>query len=172
MTTLHPLAVYILRRPGWHVRVLLAVVITLALANLPPPVAGMALWILALPYLMMVETLARILVEQRRARQDAEVDRDGRVAEVAERDIRIARLSEDLAQARALSQRSDETDGDPVYRSVGLSTVAPDWLVQAARTAYRRRLHPDVHPSHHRTQAHERYIRAEQAFERIEKLRA
>ena len=48
---------------GWRIRVWLAVVITLVLASLPVPVAGVTLWVLALPYLVMAEALARMVGE-------------------------------------------------------------------------------------------------------------
>lgn len=172
MTTLHPAAVHVLRLPGWKVRIWLAVVITLVLASLPVPVAGLTLWVLALPYLMMAETLACMVGEGHRARRLLEADHEGQVARLAGRDARIAHLERELADARAAARRASDTTGDPVYRRVGLSPSAPDWLVQAARMAYRRRLHPDVNPPKHRQQAHDRYIRAEEAFDRIEQLRA
>ena len=157
--------------PGWKVRIWLAVVITLVLASLPVPVAGLTLWVLALPYLMMAETLARMVGEGHRVRRRLEADHEGQAAQLAGRDARIAYLERELAAARASASRAADTTGDPVYRRVGLSPSAPDWLVQAARTAYRRRLHPDVHPPKHRQKAHDRFIRAEEAFTRIERLR-
>ncbi|MGH1572561.1 hypothetical protein ACRAWG_20145 [Methylobacterium sp. P31] len=172
MTNLHPTAVYVLKTPGWKIRVWLAIVLTLVLASLPVPVAGLTLWVLALPYLMMAETLARMVGEGDRARRLLEADHEGQAAQLAGRDARIKRLEGELAEVRAAAHRAANTVGNPVYRRVGLSPSAPDWLVEAARRAYRRRLHPDVHPPHHRPQAHDRYIRAEEAFERIRQLRA
>ena len=172
MTTLHPAAVYVLQMPGWRVRVWLAVVISLALAGLPLPVAGLILWVSALPYLMMAEALARMVGEAHRGRRLLEADHERQVAELVRRDARISHLEGELVNARAAARRAADTNDDPVYRRVGLSPSAPNWLVQAARTAYRRRLHPDVHPPQHRQQAHDRYIRAEEAFERIGRLRA
>ena len=172
MTTLHPAAVYVLQMSGWRVRVWLAVVISLALAGLPLPVAGLTLWVSALPYLMMAEALARMVGEAHRVRRLLEADHERQAAQLVRRDARIAHLEGELADARAVARRAADTNGDPVYRRVGLSPSAPDWLVQAARMAYRRRLHPDMHPAQHRQQAHDRYIRAEEAFERIGRLRA
>jgi hypothetical protein len=157
--------------PGWKVRVWLAVVITLVLASLPVPFAGLILWVLALPNFMMAEALARMVGEEHRARRLLKADHEGQAAQLVERDAQIAHLEGELAAARASASRAADTTGDPVYRRVGLSPSAPDWLVQAARTAYRRRLHPDVHPPQHRQKAHDRYIRAEEAFARIERLR-
>lgn len=171
MTTLHPAAVHVLRMPGWKVRIWLAVVITLVLANLPVPVAGLILWVLAVPYLMMAEALARMVGEGQRTRRRLEAEHEGQAAKLARRDAQIAHLEGELADARAVACRTADTTGDPSYRRVGLSPAAPDWLVQAARTAYRRRLHPDVHPPHHRQRAHDRFIRAEEAFEQIARLR-
>ncbi|WP_462118944.1 J domain-containing protein [Methylorubrum extorquens] len=55
---------------------------------------------------------------------------------------------------------------DPLYHSLGLHPGSPDWLVVAARRAFRTRLHPDRHPRH-RQQAHERFTRAEAQFDLI-----
>lgn len=172
MSTLHPIAIRILSVPGWRLRVWLAIVITLVLASLPVPVAGLTLWVLALTCLRMAETLARMVGEAHRARRLLEADHEGQTAQLVRRDSQIAHLEGELADARAAAHHAADMAGDPVFRRVGLSPSAPDWLVQAARTAYRRRLHPDVHPPQHRQQAHDRYIRAEEAFARIGQLRA
>lgn len=170
--TPNAIEIAILRMPGWVLRLGLAVTMLIVLTTLPLMVAGPVLWVLALRYVRLTEIVVEELCAQCHARQQLEVDRDGHAALVVERDARIMALEADLAAARVSVRRTVEQEGDPVYRRVGLSPSAPDWLVQAARTAYRRRLHPDVHPPHHRQQAHDRYIRAEESFERIGRLRA
>ena len=171
MTTLHPAAFRVLRMPGWKVRIWLAVVITLALGSLPGPVAGLALWVLALPYLMMAETLARMVGEGHQARRSLEAEHQGHISLLAERDTRIAALEADLARAGVVSGVGTETKEQRLYGQVGLCPGAPDFLVLAARRAFRSALHPDRHPRHAR-RAHERYLRAQAIFDEIEKLRA
>lgn len=171
MTALNPIELQILRLSGWRVRVWVAVAIFAVLTTLPLRVSSIVLWLAALPYLGLIETLACMVGECHRARRLLEVDHEEQATLLVEREARIAHLESELANAQAAIRRSANTTGDPVYRRVGLSPSAPNWLVQAARTAYRRRLHPDMHPPRHRQQAHDCYIRAEEAFERIERLR-
>jgi hypothetical protein len=172
VTKLHPIAICILEMPGWRLRVWLAIVIILVMANLPATFAGLILWFLALPYLVMTDTLARMVVDSSWSRRRLEADHEDQAHQSDPRDAWIARLEVELADARAATHHVGGTNVDPVYRRVGLHPSAPDWLVQAPRTAYRRRLHQDVHPLRHRQQAHDRYIRAEEALERIGRLRA
>ena len=58
-----------------------------------------------------------------------------------------------------------------IFRKVGLHPGAPEFLVLAARKAFRLALHPDRHPEH-RQEAHNRFIKAEAAFDKIARLRA
>ena len=162
----------VLKMPGWGLRLGLAVTVFIVLMTLPLVIAGPVLWVLASRYIRLTEIVVEELREQCHARRQLEVDRNRHAVMLAEREAYIRTLKADLTAAQVSARRTVERDGDPVYRRVGLSPSAPDWLVQAARTAYRRRLHPDVHPPHHRPQAHDRYIRAEEAFERIGRLRA
>lgn len=171
MTNLHPAAVYVLKMPRWKVRVWLAVVITLVLTSLPGPVAGLALWMLALPYLMMAETLARMIGEAHRERRRLEAEHEGRISLLVERDTRIAALEADLVQSRSASTTHRETAEQVIFRKVGLHPGAPEFLVLAARKAFRLALHPDRHPRH-RQEAHDRFIEAEATFDKIARLRA
>lgn len=77
---------------------------------------------------------------------------------------RIAELERDLAAAR-VAVRPVQTP-NPLYHRVGLHEGSPAFLIEAARKAFRARLHPDRHPQH-REEAHQRFIQAEQAFDRI-----
>lgn len=162
----------LLRMPGRIMRLGLAITLGVILTNLPVLLAGPVLWVLGSLYVSLTEIIVEELREVHQALRCLEAGRDAHAGVLAERDARIEILETDLAAARFSARRIVEQDGNPVYRRVGLSPSAPDWLVQAARTAYRRRLHPDVHPAHHRQQAHDRYIRAEEAFERIGRLRS
>lgn len=77
---------------------------------------------------------------------------------------RVAELERDLAAARA-AVRPAQTP-NPLYHRVGLHEGSPTFLIEAARKAFRARLHPDRNPQH-RKQAHQRFVQAEQAFDRI-----
>lgn len=172
MTALHPIALRILSVPGCRLRVWLLVVITLTLAGLPLPIAGLVLWIGGLLGMTLMETVAVMIREQHQAQRRLEVERDQReqAAALAVRDAQIASLSAELASARANSGARQETDEERTFRHVGLHSRAPDFLITAARRAYRSRLHPDRHPRQ-RSEALDRYLKAEAAFERIAELR-
>lgn len=146
----------VLKMPGWGLRLGLAVTMVIVLVTLPLMVAGPVLWVLASHYIRLTEIVVEELGQQCRTRRRLEEDQEDHAVMLAERDTRIKTLEADLTAARVSAGRTAERDGDPVYRRVGLSPSAPDWLVKAARTAYRRRLHPDVHPPHHRPQAHDK----------------
>lgn len=172
MTTIHPIAIRILNVPGWQLRVWLAVMITLALMSLPLPVAGLVLWIGGLLGMALMEAIAAMIREQHQAQRRLEVDRDRweRAAALAERDAKIASLAAELAVARSNSGARQETDYERTFRQVGLHPRAPEFLIKAARRAYRSHLHPDRHPRH-RSEAQDRYLKAEAVFEEIAKLR-
>ncbi|MGH1589018.1 hypothetical protein ACRBEV_12445 [Methylobacterium phyllosphaerae] len=172
MTALHPIAIRILSMPGWRLRVWLLVVITLTLAGLPLPIAGLVLWIGGMLGMILMETVAAMIREQHQAHRQLEVDRDRReqAAALAVRDAQIASLAAKLATARSTSGARPETDEERTFRQVGLHPRAPEFLVKAARRAYQITLHPDRHPRH-REKAHQRYLDAEAAFERIAELR-
>lgn len=172
MTTLHPIAIRILSMPGWRLRVWLAVVITIVLAGLPLPIAGLVLWVGSLLGMTLMETVAAMIREQHQAQRQLDVDRERRrqAVALAARDAQIEALKADLAQARSNFGARQETDNERTFRQVGLHPQAPAFLVTAARRAYRLTLHPDKH-TRHRAEAHSRYLKAEAAFERIAELR-
>jgi len=64
-----------------------------------------------------------------------------------------------------------ETPTQRLYRMVGLHEGCPDFLLQAARTAYRKALHPDGQPEWHRAEAERRFKQAEEVFAAIKRLR-
>ncbi|WP_091927902.1 hypothetical protein [Methylobacterium sp. yr668] len=78
---------------------------------------------------------------------------------------RIAELERDLAAART-AVRPAQTP-NPLYHRIGLHEGSPTFLIEAARRAFRARLHPDRHPPRHRAEAHRRFVQAEQTFDRI-----
>lgn len=168
--SLTPFEVRILSLPGWHPRLWLAVTIAAALATLPLMIGGPVIWVLSMQFVMLSESLGRVLGEHHWARRRVETERDENAALLAERNAQIASLKAELAQARSNSGVRQETDEERTYRHVGLHPRAPEFLVTAARRAYRSRLHPDRHPGH-RSEANSRYLKAEAAFERIAELR-
>ena len=73
-----------------------------------------------------------------------------------------------IEDALRATRPADELDpSTAIYRRVGLSPVAPEWLVLAARRAYRAKLHPDRHPEHHKREADLRFKLAEATFDEI-----
>jgi hypothetical protein len=172
LTTLHLVTIRILSMPGWRLRVWLFVGITLVLVELPLPIAGLVLWIGGLLGMSLIDTIADMIREQHQAQRQLEVDRDRweQAAALAEREAQIASLAAELASARSNSAARRESDEERTFRQVGLHPRAPEFLVKAARRAYRVALHPDRHPRH-REKAHQRYLDAETAFDRIAELR-
>jgi hypothetical protein len=93
-------------------------------------------------------------------------------------DRRIEELTGELQNAKAALEAAGEelrrrrADGeDPLYHRVGLSKDAQNWLIADCRRSFRRKLHPDSHPAHRKQACHERFVEAEQVFDRIYLLR-
>lgn len=168
--TLTPFEIRILSLPGWHLRLWLSVTIAAALATLPLVIAGPVIWVFSMQFVMLAESLSRVLGDHRRAQRRADITLERHAALLAERDAQIASLAAELASARSNSGTRQETDEKCAFRQVGLHPRAPEFLVKAARRAYRVALHPDRHPRH-REKAHQRYLDAETAFDRIAELR-
>ena len=99
-----------------------------------------------------------------------ELQRDLKEAleKVATLQSRNERLERDLQVARAAQAHSRSS---PLYRRVGLDESAPDWVVKAVRAAYRKRLHPDVHPETWKAEAERRFKAAEAVFAEIRRVR-
>ena len=64
-----------------------------------------------------------------------------------------------------------KASADPVHADVGLHQSAPDFLVRAARTAFRKAHHPDTRPQSEKSAAEEMFKRNEAAFERLFRMR-
>jgi hypothetical protein len=73
-------------------------------------------------------------------------------------------------QERKLAAASART-GNALFRRVGLDEGCPDFVLKAARTAYRRQLHPDTRPAHEKAEAERRFKEAEIVFDSLFKLR-
>lgn len=155
---------------GWQPRVWLAIAIVVVLAGLPLPIAVVTLWLAALASMAMTKTLARMLNEQHSVRQQLEAERGRQASQIVQQATEIVELKADLERARVVSSSAQETEAHRIYRRVGLHPQAPEFLVAAARRAFRSALHPDRHPRH-RKAAHDRFLKAEAAFKRIAELR-
>jgi hypothetical protein len=64
-----------------------------------------------------------------------------------------------------------DTPARRLYAKVGLHEGCPNFVLQAARTAYRKALHPDGQPERHRADARRRIIEAKGVFDEIRRLR-
>jgi signal transduction histidine kinase len=83
----------------------------------------------------------------------------------------LARLLQD-ARSEVDGLRSQTAPGtDPGHAKVGLHQSAPDWLVKAARTAWRKHNHPDVRPAHAKASAEAAFKACEAAFDRLFRMR-
>lgn len=90
---------------------------------------------------------------------------------VAEAEAEVERLNTEIERLRASRSIPEADSKAALFRRVGLCENAPEWLVTAARRAYRSALHPDRHPAHRKQEADRRFKLAEATFEAIEALR-
>lgn len=125
-------------------------------------------WVLVLRYVPLAVERGGELQQERSAHLEARAA--ARTAEAAVRQARMTIMSLRREQAQAAQAGQDDNPTDPLHHAVGLHPRSPDWLVVAARKAYRSRLHPDRHPRH-RHQAEQRFVKAERVFEQIYALR-
>ncbi|MPR12376.1 hypothetical protein [Microvirga tunisiensis] len=86
----------------------------------------------------------------------------------------ISTLIEERALARArVSVQGDACEQrDTLYRKVGLAHDCPDFLLKAARLAFRKEFHPDGQPVDWRIDAERRFKETEATFEAIMRLRS
>jgi hypothetical protein len=93
-----------------------------------------------------------------------------------ERDAAISVISTLVAErartkAHITSQSSPASQSELLYWNVGLHHRCPDFVVKAVQTAYRKSLHPDLHPSAERAEAERRFKDMEEVFDKIWRLR-
>lgn len=86
---------------------------------------------------------------------------------VAEAEKQVETLRGEVERLRSSSPTAGLDPRTALYRRVGLSPTAPEWLVLAARRAYRVKLHPDRHPEHYKREADLRFKLAEATFDEI-----
>ena len=91
---------------------------------------------------------------------------------VAEAEIQMEALRGEIERLRASRPVSEPDPKAVLYGQVGLNPAAPEWLILAARRAYRTQLHPDRHPAHRKREAERRFVLAEQVFDEIATRRA
>ena len=79
---------------------------------------------------------------------------------VVEAEAEVVTLRGEIERLR--SAAASECDPKAaLFRRVGLNDSAPQWLIAAARRAYRVALHPDKHPAHRKQEAERRLKMAE-----------
>lgn len=122
-------------------------------------------WVLALRYMPLALDRDGELQQEQLAHLEARAAAERAEAAVRQARMTIMSLRREQAQA-AQAAVQDDNPADPLHHAVGLHPRSPDWLVVAARKAYRSRLHPDRHPRH-RQQAEQRFVKAEQVFQQL-----
>jgi hypothetical protein len=145
------------------------------------PLSILALWVAAIWFLPLLyrELLAtRALHQEAETRVTAAEDALRREVEqrsYLEREIeKVTRtLREAEAELRKERQKPRAMASAPksVFRRVGLAPTAPRFVIDAARKAYRRAFHPDLHPQSRKAEAEQKFKQAEAAFDEIGKLR-
>ena len=91
----------------------------------------------------------------------------------AQREVNAIRAAKERLERDLQNVRAAQTNNrpNPLFRRVGLDEGAPEWVAAAIRKAYRKRLHPDVHPPDRKVEAECRYKEAEQVFDEIWKVK-
>ncbi|WP_437871739.1 J domain-containing protein [Methylorubrum extorquens] len=160
-------AEYVLETVGAvRLRLVLVVGVSLSMGLLPPWANLMLAWVLVLRYLPLAVRWRGLWREERWSHRAARTAAAELTDDLVWARGRIADLERQLARAGDVATSRPGPVPDPLYHSLGLHPGSPDWLVIAARRAFRVRLHPDRHPRH-RQQAHERFTLAEARFTEI-----
>lgn len=146
-------------------RTILAI-FSLAMLAYTPTIGGLLVWAAAIRYAPLVLHEREQRQRMAWARQAADDNADAASEALRRLRAHTAALEQEIERLRARDPTESRMEPDPLYRTVGLHERAPDWLVVAARRAYRANLHPDRHPRHHE-QAHDRFVRAEAIFDAI-----
>ena len=90
---------------------------------------------------------------------------------VAEAETEVKKLRGEIERLRSVAASEPDSKA-ALFRRVGLNENAPQWLVSAARRAYRAQLHPDRHPEQHKQEAGRRFKLAEATFDEIASSRS
>lgn len=75
------------------------------------------------------------------------------------------KLGASLRRRREISR--EQAERQALYAKLGLAPTCPDFVLKAARTAYRRTLHPDAWPERHKPEAERLFKTVERAFTAI-----
>lgn len=86
----------------------------------------------------------------------------------------LGRLEEELGPSIRRRQETcpEQARRRTLYGRLGLAPSCPDFVLKAARTAYRRTLHPDAWPERHKPEAERLFKTVESAFQTIYSERA
>jgi hypothetical protein len=85
--------------------------------------------------------------------------------------LEISRLKSELITAKERLARQ-ESEHYRLFRKVGIHIDCPDFVIKEARRAYRKALHSDHKPEHHKAAAEQRFKEMEQVFDQIFRIRA
>lgn len=81
----------------------------------------------------------------------------------------IVKLERELRDAQ--QRQAAGSKGHPVFRRVGLDAECPQWVAEAVRREYRKRLHPDTKPVGQKAEAARRFKECESVFREVWQLR-
>jgi hypothetical protein len=81
----------------------------------------------------------------------------------------IAKLEQELRDGQ--QRQAAGSKGHPVFRRVGLDADCPQWVAEAVRREYRRKLHPDTKPVGQKAEAERRFVETEAVFGEIWRVR-
>lgn len=82
---------------------------------------------------------------------------------------RVAELSEQGEESGA--SQAAPSEHEVLYASVGLHPSAPDFLIKAARKAYRMQYHPDKYSGDEKSEAERAFKDLDNVFDKIERLK-
>lgn len=140
-------------------------------------------WVMSLPWTALFAYFALIVVaivvmwflSVSIERHAATSRRDRNIIDhhyVAALESMVVEAEAEVERLRASCAVSEPDPRAVLYGRVGLSPAAPEWLILAARRAYRTQLHPDRHPAHRKQEVERRFKEAERIFDEIGPLRA
>ena len=84
----------------------------------------------------------------------------------------LARLLSEARKEIEMLRSRTGPGTDCAHAEVGLHSSAPDFLVRAARTAFRKRYHPDTKPAAEKLAAEAAFKRFETAFSKLFRMRS
>lgn len=137
----------------------IASVFLIGLWPLPALLGHLVLLIWIVPRFFVDQHLTRVC---RSEAHEAITTATALAIELNETQQQLASLKRQLETSRM----RDPGKMDLLFRKVGLAPDCPAFAARAVRTAYRRKLHPDLQPAH-RSEAEGRFKAAEVVFDEI-----